>query len=65
MCIFINGLDNHIKFMVKAYGPKIFLKTYRGLFKVVVLRNGKMISLVFTNNNYTREIYVIFFNGLN
>jgi hypothetical protein len=51
--------------MVKAYGPKIFLKTYRGLFKVVVLRNGKMISLVFTNNNYTREIYVIFFNGLN
>jgi hypothetical protein len=53
VCIFVNGLDNHIKFMVKAYSPKIFFKAYKGPFTVVVLKNGKMISLAFTNNNFT------------
>ncbi len=61
VCIFVNGLDNHIKFMVNAYSPKIPYKTYRGPFTVVVLKNGQMISLVFTNNNYTRKIYAMFF----
>jgi hypothetical protein len=31
--------------MVKAYTPKIPFKIYRGPFTVVVLKNGKMISL--------------------
>jgi len=61
VCIFVNGLDNHIKFMLKTYSPKIPFKAYKGPFTVVVLKNGKMISLVFTNNNYTRQIYAMFF----
>lgn len=61
VCIFVNGLDNHIRFMVKAYSFKIPFKAYRGPFMIMVLKNGKMISLAFTNNNYTRQIYAIFF----
>jgi hypothetical protein len=49
--------------MVKAYSPKILFKAYRGPFTIVVLKNGKMISLLFTNNNYTRQIYANFFEG--
>jgi hypothetical protein len=57
VCIFVNGLDNHIKFMVKAYNPKTLSKAYRGLFMVVVPKNGKnrkiniktFFPLVFTN----------------
>ncbi len=41
MCIFVNGLNNHIKFMVKAYNPKTFSKAYKGPFMVVVPKNGK------------------------
>ncbi len=29
MCIFVNGLDDHIKFMVKAYNPKTLSEAYR------------------------------------
>jgi len=47
--------------MLKTYSPKIPFKAYKGPFTVVVLKNGKMISLVFTNNNYTRQIYAMFF----
>jgi hypothetical protein len=41
--IFVNGLDNHIKFMVKAYSPKTLYKAYGGPFMMVV-KNGKTIS---------------------
>jgi hypothetical protein len=27
--IFVNGLDDHIKFMVKAYNPKTLFEAYR------------------------------------
>jgi len=42
--IFVNGLDNHIKFMVKAYNPKTLYKAYGGPFMIVVPKNGKTIS---------------------
>ncbi len=29
MCIFVNGLDDHIKFMVKTYNPKTLSKAYK------------------------------------
>ncbi len=29
VCIFMNGLDDHIKFMVKAYNPKTPFEDYR------------------------------------
>jgi hypothetical protein len=29
VCIFVNGLDYHITFMVKAYNPKTISKAYR------------------------------------
>jgi hypothetical protein len=29
MCIFMNGLDDHIKFTVKAYSPKTIFRAYR------------------------------------
>jgi len=29
VCIFMNGLDDHIKFMVKAYSPKTFFEAYK------------------------------------
>jgi len=28
VCIFVNGMDDHIKFMVKAYNPKTFFEPY-------------------------------------
>jgi hypothetical protein len=47
MCIFVNGLDNHIKFMVKAYNPKTLFKVYKGPFTILVPKNGKRISILF------------------
>jgi len=46
VCIFV-GLNNHIKFMVKAYNPKTFSKAYKGPFMVVLPKNGKRISRPF------------------
>jgi hypothetical protein len=52
VCIFVNGLDNHIKFMVKAYNPKILSKAYMGPFMVLLPKNGKMILRHFFTSFY-------------
>jgi len=46
VCIFVNGLNNHIKFMVKASNPKTLSKAYRGPFMILVLKNGKDFSFI-------------------
>lgn len=29
VCIFVNGLDDHIKFIIKAYNPKTLSEAYK------------------------------------